>query len=391
VACLPLEHDLPSLVEELFAAVEDDQAWISALASIQRAVNADMVFLHSYDHTCKCGTITPVVGLDQETADAYHDHYGRINPWVLHGRDQVRPGAVTVSHRMFPDELLARTEFYHDYLVQNGLFHCMSAVVAVERDVATTISFPRRRQAGNYTPAEERFLHRCIPHLGRTLRLRRRLALGSGERTSETGALDRLPFGVVLLDASGDVLVVNQAASLLLAEADALLLCCGRLSAVVPAERSLLNRALREVLAGSSPMPCGGHALRLHRVSQRAALELWVTPLLGSALALSGQPRAIVFLVDPERATIVDEGALRSLHGLTRVEARVAVGLVRGKSAQDIAAAMGVGLETIRSHVKSLLRKTGACRQAELVQLLLGGVARLVVPGGGGGPGSQPI
>ena len=61
---------------------------------------------------------------------------------------------------------------------------------------------------------------------------------------------------------------------------------------------------------------------------------------------------------------------LRELFGLTRTEGVVAAALGRGASLEDIAVNMGIGLSTVRSHLKRILAKTGTHRQAEAAALL---------------------
>ena len=68
---------------------------------------------------------------------------------------------------------------------------------------------------------------------------------------------------------------------------------------------------------------------------------------------------------------------VRSLFDLTPAEARVARGLASGKTVQDIAADGGVSENTIRTHVRGVLQKTGRSRQAEVVALLTGMYAPL--------------
>jgi DNA-binding CsgD family transcriptional regulator len=63
--------------------------------------------------------------------------------------------------------------------------------------------------------------------------------------------------------------------------------------------------------------------------------------------------------------------ALQRTHGLTRAEARVVSRLAVGLDLPTIAAELGVGVETVRSHLKRAYAKTGTSRQAELVRLVL--------------------
>jgi DNA-binding NarL/FixJ family response regulator len=63
---------------------------------------------------------------------------------------------------------------------------------------------------------------------------------------------------------------------------------------------------------------------------------------------------------------------IRSLFDLTPAEARVARGLAAGQTVQGLAAESGTSANTVRSHVKVVLSKTGYSRQADVVALLNG-------------------
>ena len=65
---------------------------------------------------------------------------------------------------------------------------------------------------------------------------------------------------------------------------------------------------------------------------------------------------------------------VQSLFDLTPAEARVARSLSAGETVEKIASMGGVSLNTVRTHVRGVLEKTGCRRQAEVVALL-GGIA----------------
>ena len=60
-----------------------------------------------------------------------------------------------------------------------------------------------------------------------------------------------------------------------------------------------------------------------------------------------------------------------AMHGITRAEARLASMLADGISLEEVAEALLVSIQTVRSQLKSVFAKTGVTRQAELVALLL--------------------
>jgi DNA-binding CsgD family transcriptional regulator len=72
---------------------------------------------------------------------------------------------------------------------------------------------------------------------------------------------------------------------------------------------------------------------------------------------------------------------VRSLFDLTPAEARVARSLAGGQTLKVIAAQSGASMNTVRTHLRSVMTKTGYNRQSDVVALLNG----LRPPGSAGG------
>lgn len=65
------------------------------------------------------------------------------------------------------------------------------------------------------------------------------------------------------------------------------------------------------------------------------------------------------------------EAWLKDRYGLTAAETRVVLHLARGGTVASYAEEAGVGVGTVRSHLKAAFSKTGARRQAELVAVVM--------------------
>ena len=66
---------------------------------------------------------------------------------------------------------------------------------------------------------------------------------------------------------------------------------------------------------------------------------------------------------------------LKDKFGLTPAEARLVLRLMAGDSLRASAAALGIGYETARTTLKTVFRKTGTCRQAELAIVIIRAMA----------------
>ena len=80
--------------------------------------------------------------------------------------------------------------------------------------------------------------------------------------------------------------------------------------------------------------------------------------------------RAILFVTAPEQTRTTRLADVAGL-GLTRAEAAFAVEFANGHSLQACAERLGVSVTTAKSHLQRIFEKTGACRQAELMRLIL--------------------
>jgi len=182
-------------------------------------------------------------------------------------------------------------------------------------------------------------------------------------------ALDRLDTGVLMVDGAGRIIQASSMAERLLHDNAELAVIRGRLALRPPALHDKLLALVRgamDTARGRITNP--GAAISIPR-PLRMPLALEVAPLRPSVSAFGEQrPAVLVFIRDPEAP--IAAARLRELFGLTRTEAAVAAALGRGTSLEDIAVNMGIGLATVRSHLKRILAKTGTHRQAEAVALL---------------------
>lgn len=174
---------------------------------------------------------------------------------------------------------------------------------------------------------------------------------------------------------------VNRAAREILGESDGLWMDRGELTAATGTATNALRRFIANATARRTQMDgVRGGTLVLPRRSGRRPLEASVVPTRIAALDEGrGAACAIVFVVDPEVELAAGESLLADLHGLTRAEARLARLLASGRLLTEAAAEMGISLNTVRTQLKALFRKTGTARQTDLVSLLHLGLAGTVL------------
>lgn len=118
---------------------------------------------------------------------------------------------------------------------------------------------------------------------------------------------------------------------------------------------------------GSSDSP-RVYGVNLHNPDEDMEVQVWATALAGTG-ADSGRS-AILVINDPSLTTMASSSLLKTLYGFTRKESELAQALGNGLTLNEYCARAFVTVNTARTHLKSIYRKTSTNRQAELIRLL---------------------
>ena len=357
------------LVPRVYEAASHPEAWDPFLEDLARRMRGSVPALFLVEPESGASLLERAPSLDAAWQRAYTEHYHGVD---LRRRELNRrpEGTVIAGHALLPDEVLERSEFYNDFLRPQGFFHIALGLPIRSRERVAAIRVIRALGDPPFSEADLAPLRTLVPHLRAALHLYCELSEARRLSAGLSGALAALGVGALLLGTGGRVAFANAEAERLLAAGDGLRIRRRRLCLDSPQE----DAALQRLLAG----PGAGGALKISRPSGGSTLEARVIPLPAGAGDL-GQPggSALVFVREPERACALDPETLRGLYGFTPAELRVAALVAEGRSAPAIARALGVSVETVRTHQKRLREKTGAHGRAQLVRMFSGSLASL--------------
>jgi DNA-binding CsgD family transcriptional regulator len=220
---------------------------------------------------------------------------------------------------------------------------------------------------------------RLVTHLRRAFEIHSTLGGVRRERIAMAEVMDRLPTGVVLLDASRRPVVTNQAADRILAQRDGFRIDGGGPCAANSREHAMLQQILADVLeaAPGQELEHTGF-MAISRPSGKRSFALMLTPLMDAPIGSQARDAvAAIFISDPEAGLTSATEVLETVYSLTHSEAELVRLLSEGMSLDEVAQARGVAINTARSHLKRVFSKTDTKRQGELVRLVLTGVASL--------------
>ncbi len=285
---------------------------------------------------------------------------------VVLAYDSVSPAGADTRSAVPPTAPRRDSGYYMAALLDVGAGH--SALAAAYREPTADAAAQR---------VWERF-RSLAPHLERALQLSRRLASLDTHSAASHETIQRLPVGVFMLDASGEVQFVNQAAHELLDDRDGLQVVEGALRSEDPEADGRLRELIRGALAAEQAAGPPGGVMVVHRRPPRRPLSVVVAPVRTEQSLFFRDTRLLaVFVADPDRRHTPPKEFLQGIYGLTRTESRLAGMLVSGLTLDEAALQLGTRRGTARVHLERIFRKTGTNRQADLVRVLLTSPAAL--------------
>lgn len=181
-----------------------------------------------------------------------------------------------------------------------------------------------------------------------------------------TALAERITTGVMVVDASGRINFANAIARESVRAAADLAIEGEHLLSHNPRVARRLTDALSQAVQ-SKP-----RATRIPSASPHGDMDIFVTPLPTSRGFARDTRRLALLLVGARDRfdAMPSRDDLQSLFDLTPAESKVALMLCAGSAPKEIARDLHVSITTVRSHLASLLAKTGTSRQVQLVRLL---------------------
>ena len=252
---------------------------------------------------------------------------------------------------------------YRDMLYPRGMGWASGTAIALPTGDDMVIALERAYDKGSASPAELATLNEVHAHLARASIVAARMQLERARAATQALALLGIP-ALVFAD-SGKILAANQliealSGFILWRTKDRIALTDARADA-------LLRDAIATVDQDDTP------SVRSFPVRNAgSAMIAHIVPIRGSARDIFSRCAAMLMLTPVTRPEAPPVELIRSLFDLTPAEARVARGLAAGQTVQGLAAESGTSANTVRSHVKVVLSKTGYSRQSDVVALLNG-------------------
>lgn len=280
------------------------------------------------------------------------------------------------------DEEFLEHPSYEMFYKRSRVFQLEYRVFLEDGPIHAGIVLTRSEGRPNFSSSEIEALDLLLPHLARAFRLRFRIAHVYKQNDMITSLIDRLPGGVMVVNAGKRLEYANASALEMLASVDGLKLTSEK---IIIADRTNkerdLRRAVEQVLDDSDSEASTEATLSIERNSGKRPYELLLRRLeTGEGSPFPGEPMVSIFIGDESYEPNMDGEMLVKMFDLTPSESRLAMLLAGGRSLNQIAAEVSISKHTARTHLKRVMSKTNTHSQGELIRLLLTGPAALRPP-----------
>lgn len=368
------------IVNLVYDTLDDRGAWRRMLDSLHEAIGGRAVHMLAFDGERGALSYSDGAAMAPQIDLEYIQKYQFIDPRMGLLRQQSTIGWLH-CHEHFDDGFAATHPFYQEFLIPHGARYVSACKLADTPEATVIFSCLRSAAEGPLPPNVLAFLDRLRPHMERAVRMGLAQFVYSTQALVGHALVDKLRQPVMLLTATGDVVLANAAARTLLASTSLVKATDGKLVLPQRYRTSFLMQCgeletrVRNAVAQGKPDANDSRALLLRSDAgtARDALYAFFTMLapehtLGS---FGLRPLVMLFFYHPTSAQVIDAALLTAAFGLSHAECRIASMLADGVPLKTIADLLGVQYDTVRKQLLSIYQKTATNRQPELVRLLM--------------------
>jgi len=357
------------VVELLYASTVEDRCLPAAFKSVIDWAGASGVAHLKYDGRTGATLRSETLGLDPGTEDEYVAHYSTVDLRVTPAL-AMPMGRVYTDHSLVEDGIYRSSEIF-DFLVRHHIPHIMAVTVAKDDATFSTFSLQRSLKQGRVlADTQARFLP-LLPHLRRALRIREAMQAARASHVALMEVVNRLPFGVIFPDQRCKPITISQLAESLIGRRIGINYVGGKIQAVHPDDDRRLQRAIARAVAPRATNVIPGSTVTVRSPRRTRPIVITIIPVRSADLLGEAVPRCMLVINDPDPSLVPQIDVVMRGLGLSYAEAMLVCLLFSGSSLRDVSEKLNVSINTSKSQLKAIYRKTNCGSHVDLTKALV--------------------
>jgi DNA-binding CsgD family transcriptional regulator/PAS domain-containing protein len=367
-------ESLSRLIGQIYDTVVEPALWPSVLSETCIFTNSAQAILIHEDALEPTNSLFHMSYPDPDWERLYLSTYMMINPARLARGRLVQPNDVVLTSDYMSKKEYARTRFSREFLPLRNCVDVATAILEVAKTTFTVLGVVRDQTQGFADDHVRRKLALLAPHFRRAVTLGNLFEQRRMATESLTETLDALKAGIFILAADSELVHVNNSARNFLERDQAFRVNDGKLIPLEALARTALSKALAAASTGDQSLGSQEPSIVFRTDTEKT--------LIGTVMALNhGQRRqaalryravATLCLREVSFEAPVVTPAIAAIHRLTPREMTVLATIIENPGVPEAADIVGLSEGTIKTHLKSIFRKTGATRQSDLIKLVAG-------------------
>lgn len=372
---MPSISKISTVISHIYRAATDPDSWSEVLKEISLLVDAQAAVMVYQDKEVQHASGFASYGVSDYWANRYAEYYGSIDICFALMADKPVGKTFNILRPETPE--ISSHEFYTDFLNPQGVYYLSGANIIVDESRIAGLGLHRSLNAGEMNAELLELVDALIPHIQQSLDIQRKfVTLNLNNGLTQDSILDE-NFGFILFDNLAHPVYLNQIATQLVESNTAIRIEENQMIAADPSQTVNLRKIVMEAVQGDVTKNLNaGSALGINRTNSQRPLPVLIAPIRSSGFAKGivsegVQIRAAMFFGDTEYTRDIPSQVLTKIYGLSRNEAKVAIDIANGLSIEEIASSHYRSVNTVKTQLRSVFKKTNTTRQSELIKVLL--------------------
>ena len=361
---------MEELLETLYSGIVNVRDWDLFCKKLSEILIADSVILLSVNRQTNKPQYAASYGVSKEIQQILLKFLTYDDPRInLSKSDPTQPHIFGANTPIDNNKLFSSSSIYKEAFVPDFIEHHLVQCFTIDQFEELYIIICRKSGKGSFKQDDIDVLNELKSHIIRAVKVQKKHASNDKYIRAGLNTLKHQPVGSIIANSESHVFHLNEYAKSIIDQKDGLLIINDRIYHGINKKITLLSDVIDLTLKSDQE-----HSTSLAREHSTKPYQLCVKPFNARRSPFQSQHSSEnmvhIFVIDPDRPTIMTATLLENVFGLTVSEARVASSLAQNCNLKTTQDELNISANTARTHLKKIFTKMNVTSQVELVKLI---------------------